>query len=43
MNDIVLWVGVIVEFLDNFGVILLVVVRKREWFIYVLASFPIKK
>ena len=42
MNDIFLWGEVIIEFLDNFGVILLVVVRKREWFKYVLASFPMK-
>ena len=30
MNDIFLWGKMIVEFLGNFGVILLVVVRKRE-------------
>jgi len=42
MNDIFLWGEVIIEFLDNFGVIILVVVRKREWFKYVLASFPMK-
>ena len=43
MNGIFLWGEVIVEFLDNFGVIIFVVVRKREWFKYVLASFPMKK
>lgn len=43
MNDIFLWGEVIFEFLDNFGVIILVVVRKREWFKYVLAYFSMKK
>lgn len=43
INGIFLWGEVIVEFLDNFDVIILVVVRKREWFKYVLASFPMKK
>ena len=43
MNDIFLWGEVIFEFLDNFGVIILVVVRKSEWFKYVLAYFSMKK